>query len=101
MGAFYLGVEHMGHFNRRRLIAGAAASGLLFTRAVHADTPALPAELDTYFAAVLRDWDLPGGALAIVKDGEIVAAKGYGVRERGRLARWDWNRPMGPRFVPN
>jgi hypothetical protein len=47
----------MGHFNRRRLIAGAAASGLLFTRAVHADTSALPAELDAYFAAVLRDGD--------------------------------------------
>src|SRR5881397_3499748 len=43
-----------------------------------------PHELDAYVATVLRDWDLPGAAVAVVKDGQVIVAKGYGVRELGR-----------------
>src|SRR5206468_3170642 len=32
-------------------------------------------------------WHIPGLALAVVKDGQVVIAKGYGVREIGRPAR--------------
>lgn len=48
-----------------------------------------PGALDEYFTEALQSWALPGGALAIVKDGEIVAANGYGVRELGRSGRID------------
>jgi len=40
--------------------------------------------LDTYFATASETWDVPGFAVAIVKDGEISFAKGYGVREVGK-----------------
>jgi CubicO group peptidase (beta-lactamase class C family) len=36
--------------------------------------------LDRYFEKTLQDFDLPGLAAAIVKDGEIVYMKGFGVR---------------------
>ena len=40
-------------------------------------------ELDAYFAEALEDWPVPGFSVAIVKDGEVVLEKGYGVREAG------------------
>lgn len=43
-----------------------------------------PAELDAYIAKALRDWDVPGLALAIVRNDSVIVAKGYGVRELGK-----------------
>jgi CubicO group peptidase (beta-lactamase class C family) len=40
--------------------------------------------LDAYFAEVREDWQVPGFAVAIVKDDQVVFAKGYGVRELGK-----------------
>jgi CubicO group peptidase (beta-lactamase class C family) len=37
----------------------------------------------------LREFDVPGLAVAVVKDGEVVLARGYGVRELGQPARVD------------
>lgn len=37
-------------------------------------------QLDAYFAQALNDWNVPGMAVAIVKDGETIFAKGYGVK---------------------
>jgi len=36
--------------------------------------------LDAYIEQARRDWKVPGLAVAIVKDGEVLHAKGYGVR---------------------
>ncbi len=47
------------------------------------------AKLDAYFAKALRDWNVPGMAIAIVKDDKIVFEKGYGVREVGKTERVD------------
>ena len=41
-------------------------------------------ELDAYIEKARSDWKVPGLAVAIVKDGEVVFAKGYGVREVGK-----------------
>ena len=41
------------------------------------------AALDAYIAKARADWDVPGMAVAVVKDGQVVLAKGYGVRELG------------------
>lgn len=41
------------------------------------------AELDGYIQRVLADWGTVGLAIAVVKDGKVVFAKGYGVRTRG------------------
>jgi CubicO group peptidase (beta-lactamase class C family) len=40
--------------------------------------------LDAYILKAMKDWELPGLAVAIVKDGKVVLAKGYGVREIGK-----------------
>jgi CubicO group peptidase (beta-lactamase class C family) len=41
-------------------------------------------EIDEYAAKAGRDWNVPGFAVAIVKDDRVVFAKGYGVRQLGK-----------------
>jgi len=41
------------------------------------------AGLDEYVNKAIRDWEVPGIAIAIIKDDKIVLAKGYGVRKLG------------------
>lgn len=41
-------------------------------------------EIDDYATKAGRDWNVPGFAIAIVKDDRVVFAKGYGVRELGK-----------------
>ncbi|MFZ0760501.1 MAG: serine hydrolase [Candidatus Sulfotelmatobacter sp.] len=42
-----------------------------------------PPDLDSYVARSMQTFDVPGMAVAIVKDGEVLVAKGYGVRKLG------------------
>ncbi len=49
----------------------------------------LPQNFDTYVAQALRDFDTPGLAIAVVKDGRLVLAKGYGVKRLGDPAPVD------------
>lgn len=76
---------------KKSLIA-LAAIALLGTQAP-AQTPSrLPAQMkgfDAYVQHVMEQWQVPGLAVAIVKDGKVVLAKGYGVREVGKPARVD------------
>lgn len=37
--------------------------------------------LDDYIRQGMKDWNIPGLAIAIVKDGKVVVSKGYGVRD--------------------
>jgi CubicO group peptidase (beta-lactamase class C family) len=37
--------------------------------------------LDAYVKRGMADWQIPGLAIAIVKDGKVIVSKGYGVRE--------------------
>jgi CubicO group peptidase (beta-lactamase class C family) len=39
------------------------------------------AKLDSYFEQARKAWKVPGMSVAVVKDGKVVLAKGYGVRE--------------------
>ncbi|HXI21449.1 MAG TPA: serine hydrolase [Gemmatimonadales bacterium] len=43
-----------------------------------------PPDLDRYVESTMRDFEVPGLALTIVKDGRVVVARGYGVRTLGR-----------------
>ncbi|HKJ92385.1 MAG TPA: serine hydrolase [Longimicrobiales bacterium] len=43
-------------------------------------------DLDAYVQRVMKDWQAPGVAVAVVKDDSVVLAKGYGVRELGKPA---------------
>ena len=46
-------------------------------------------EFDAYAAQAVKDWKVPGLALAIVKDDSVVLARGYGVRTIGKPERVD------------
>src|SRR5579863_2359520 len=54
-----------------------------------------PADLDAYVARDMKAFDVPGIAVAIVKDGKVVLAKGYGVRRSGEAAPVDENTLFG------
>lgn len=41
-------------------------------------------KLDAYFNKAQKEWEVPGMAIAIVKNDKIVFARGYGVRELGK-----------------
>ncbi|MBN1286289.1 MAG: beta-lactamase family protein [Anaerolineae bacterium] len=43
---------------------------------------AIVAELEAYIVARMPDFDIPGAAVAIVQNGAVVYAKGFGVRDR-------------------
>ncbi len=47
--------------------------------------------LDTYINRGLQQWQIPGAAVLVVKDGQIVVAKGYGVKELGTNDKVDAN----------
>ena len=49
------------------------------------------AEIDAYAQQVMKDWNQPGMAIAVVRDGKTVFAKGYGVREIGKPEKVDEN----------
>jgi CubicO group peptidase (beta-lactamase class C family) len=46
-------------------------------------------DLDTYVLQAMKMFDMPGVSVAIVKDGAVVLAKGYGVRKLGESAPVD------------
>lgn len=47
--------------------------------------------LDSYIERGMKQWQIPGLSIAIVKDGKVVAMKGYGVRETGKTDKVDEN----------
>jgi CubicO group peptidase (beta-lactamase class C family) len=46
-------------------------------------------ELDAYVAKAVKDWNVAGFAIAVVKDGQVVFSNAYGVREVGLPAPVD------------
>ena len=46
---------------------------------------------DDYVNKAIKDWEVPGVAIAVIKDDKIVFAKGYGVRELGKPEKVDEN----------
>lgn len=47
--------------------------------------------LESYIVQGMKDWNIPGLAIAIVKDGKVVTMKGYGVRDVETKAPVDEN----------
>ena len=67
---------------------------LAFGALLLAAAPALaqwPADLDAYIEKARVDWDVPGLAVTVVKDGKLLVAKGYGVRTLGKPEPVDEN----------
>jgi CubicO group peptidase (beta-lactamase class C family) len=47
--------------------------------------------LDAYVEKALTDWQIPGVAVCVVKDGKVVVMKGYGIKEIGTSNKVDEN----------
>lgn len=66
---------------------------LIAFAAVLWNVPALAApplaDLDAYVRQTMQQWQVPGMAVAVVKDGKVVLARGYGVRELGKPDKVD------------
>jgi CubicO group peptidase (beta-lactamase class C family) len=64
---------------------------LLWTATTALAQPAqvVPPDLDTFVQRVMQAFDVPGVSLAIVKDNQVVVAKGYGLRKLGEPAAVD------------
>jgi CubicO group peptidase (beta-lactamase class C family) len=54
-----------------------------------------PADLDAYVTRAMKTFEVPGISVAIVKDGKVVVAKGYGVRKLGDATPVDENTLFG------
>jgi len=54
-----------------------------------------PADLDAWVARSMQTFDVPGLSVAIVKDGKVQIAKGYGVRKLGEKTPVDENTLFG------
>ena len=46
-------------------------------------------KLDNYYKKMVKDWDLPGMSVGVVKDGELVFTGNYGVKEIGKKEKPD------------
>jgi CubicO group peptidase (beta-lactamase class C family) len=77
-----------------RWITAAAMVALPYAAPLMAQRPASD-QFDAYVARAVRDWHVPGLAIAVVKDDSVVFAKGYGVRELGKAGAVD----AGTRFA--
>ncbi|MDP4265298.1 MAG: serine hydrolase [Bacteroidota bacterium] len=68
---------------------------LIITQSVFAQTDTVPSfvkdSLDVYVQTALKEWQIPGAAVCIIKDGKVIIMKGYGVRETGANDKVDEN----------
>lgn len=51
--------------------------------------PTLAPVLDPFIEKGLKDWNIPGLSIVVVRDGAVVYEKGFGVRELGKPGRVD------------
>jgi len=54
-----------------------------------------PTAVDTLVQRTLKAFDVPGIAVAIIKDGKVIHAKGYGVRSLRTMQKVDENTLFG------
>ncbi len=73
----------MGPTCLKRLAIVFVASMFVSSAWTQSSSIAPPPDLDAYVAASMKTFEVPGMAVAIVKDGKVVVAKGYGVRKLG------------------
>ncbi len=74
---------------RRRLLAVIALTCLLPAAAFAQAAAGPPADLDAWVERTRSTFDVPGIAVAIIKDDRLVHARGYGVRRLGEPAPVD------------
>jgi CubicO group peptidase (beta-lactamase class C family) len=75
------------------LLAAVASAGAAPLSAQRGHDPL--AGFDAYVERVLRTFDVPGAAVAIVHNGQILVARGYGVKRLGQPGRVDADTRFG------
>lgn len=81
-----LSLRSCRHYRRCLNILAVMFVSICLTISLPAQTvapTAPPPDLDAYVANSMKTFEVPGLALAIVKDGKVLVAKGYGVRKLG------------------
>jgi len=71
------------------------AFAILFIAPVSFSQTGLPPDLDSYINKVLTDFQTPGAGVAIVKDGKVLLAKGFGTKLLGEDQPVDENTLFG------
>lgn len=79
---------------RRRFLQAAASTGVAGAWVQHPAfgnqlAPSRLGGLDDYVAKAMARWEVPGLAIAVVQEGKLVHARGYGVRSVGENAKVD------------
>ena len=69
--------------------------GIVTSAFAQTAAPTAPPDLDTFVARVMKTFEVPGLSVAIVKDGQVVLARGYGVRRLGDAAPVDGKTRFG------
>ena len=64
---------------------------VFFTNCCTAQPAFITDSLDSYIKSGMKQWQIPGLAIAVVKDGNVVLSKGYGFKETGKPDRVDEN----------
>jgi len=62
---------------------------LLLVVTVQAQPSFVKDSLDNYVSTALKEWQIPGVSVCVVKDGKVVLVKGYGVKETGTADKVD------------
>lgn len=62
---------------------------LLLVVTVQAQPSFVKDSLDNYVSTALKEWQIPGVSVCVVKDGKVVLMKGYGVKETGTADKVD------------
>lgn len=55
----------------------------------------LPDDLDEWLESSRKEWNIPGMAVGVVKDGKVVYAKGFGTKQLGKQEEVDANTIFG------
>src|SRR5580704_3001854 len=80
---------------RRSVLVHFGVLVLAMLAGVRAVAQSAPTDLDEYVSKTMKAFDVPGLSVAIVKDGKVVLAKGYGVKKMGETAAVDENTLFG------
>ena len=85
----------MPHLADRLAVLAVLIAAPILPAAAQSPTPAPPPDFDRFVQRVVERFEVPGVSVAIVKDGQVVLAKGYGVRRLGQDARVDADTRFG------
>ena len=83
----------MKQTKRWAALLGLGFALLLLTTQSLAAAPARDevADLDAFIQQAMKEYQVPGAAVAVVKDGKVILAKGYGVRDINKTEKVDEN----------